>query len=262
MSGHRLEVLAHRISGSSAAVRNLLRCVRSSGLGVEELVFSGLAASESVLTDAERELGVALIDLGGGTTAIAVIREGAIAHSAVIPLGGHQVTGDLAVGLRTTLEVAENIKVSYGHVNPAAVGEEESVPVRGLDGLLHATSRRTVAEIAGARVEELFEMAGRELQAAGGAERLPAGVVLTGGGSVLPGSVECAAAVFACPARRGSPLAMGGLGDQVRGPSYAAGVGLLRWAHDGDHPASGGPEPHPEPVGPLSRAVRLVRDLF
>jgi cell division protein FtsA len=262
MAGHRLEVLAHRIIGSSAAVQNLLRCVRSSGLGVEELVFSGLAASESVLTDGERELGVALLDVGGGTTAVTVVRGGAIAHSAVVPVGGHQVTGDLAAGLRTTLDVAETVKVSVGHTSPAAITAEEIVPVRGLDGQVRPVKRKLVAEIVEPRVQELFGLAGRHLQAAGGTERLPGGVVLTGGGSLLAGSVEVAAAVFACPVRRGVPSPVGGLGDQVRGPAFAAAVGLLDWVSSARDPAVGGSAPAAEPLGPLTRALRLVRDLF
>lgn len=239
MVGYRLDVETHIVTGGTTAIQNLAQCLRRAGVEVEGIVFEPLATATVVLNEEEKEMGVALVDIGGGTTSIAAFTEGSVCHTNVLGLGGGHVTNDIAVGLRTPLGSAEELKLSHGHALPAAVAGEETVRVATFGGDGEEVSRRSLCEIMEARLEELFALVGADLGRAGLGGILPAGLVLTGGTADTPGIDELARAVCRLPVRIGRPRGVTGLGEIVRGPAYAAAVGLLRWGSQGGAGLSG-----------------------
>jgi len=227
MTGVRLEVEVHVVTGAVTSVQNVVRSVNRAGLTVHDVVLEPLASAEAVLYPEERELGVILIDIGGGTTDVAFFRDGAIWHTAILPLGGDHVTNDIAVGLRSPVAEAEDLKRRYGCALTALVSPEETVEVASIGGRKpRQLSRQILSEIVQPRMEEIFTLVARELTRAGFQDAATAGVVVTGGTSIMEGVPELAEAVFDLPVRRGVPETVGGLADVVKSPVYATGVGL------------------------------------
>ncbi|MGH7682359.1 MAG: cell division protein FtsA, partial [Candidatus Eiseniibacteriota bacterium] len=223
------------ITGVVAACRNLIRAAERAGLEVDELVLEPLASANAVLTQDDREMGVALLDIGGGTTDVAVFFEGSVRHTAVIGLGGANVTNDLAIGLRTPVERAEALKLSYGCALTAMVRPEETVRVPSVGGRPDRDiSRHMLAMMIEPRVEEIFAHANKEVRRHHVADLLGAGVVLTGGASALPGMPELAEQIFDLPVRRGAPVGFSGLTEDICNPRFATGVGLAIHAHQHD----------------------------
>ncbi len=230
MAGVRLEAKVHIITGAASAAQNIVRCANRAGLRVEDLVLQQLASAEAVLSPDEKELGVALVDIGGGTTDIAVIVDGAIQHSSVISVGGEQLTNDIAFGLRTPLVEAERIKKRHGCALGALVNKDESISVPGVGGRPPRTlSRSVLADIAEPRLEEIIGLVKRELEKTGLLHALASGVVLTGGTVAIEGISELAEQILEMPVRIGCPTGVSGLVDIVRSPMYATGVGLVLW---------------------------------
>jgi cell division protein FtsA len=228
MSGVRLEAKVHIVTGAVSAAQNIVKCVRRCGLEVDDIILEQLASSYSVLTDDEKDLGVCLVDVGGGTTDIAVFTDGAIHHTAVIPIAGDQVTNDIAVALRTPTQHAEDIKVRYACALTQLANPDESIEVPSVgDRPPRRLARQTLAEVVQPRYEELFSLVQAELRRSGFEEQIVAGIVLTGGSSKMEGVVELAEEIFHMPVRVGVPQHVSGLADVVRNPIYATGVGLL-----------------------------------
>ncbi|HKY02608.1 MAG TPA: cell division protein FtsA [Burkholderiales bacterium] len=228
MSGVRLEVKVHIVTGAVSAAQNIVKCVRRCGLEVSDLILQPLASSISVLSEDEKELGVCLVDIGGGTTDIAVFREGAIRHTAVIPIAGDQVTSDIAMALRTPTPEAELIKIRHGCALRQLADPNEVVEVPGLgDRGPRQLSRQTLAEVIEPRIEELYTLIQQVLRQSGFEDLLSSGIVLTGGSSVMQGMVELGEEIFHMPVRLGVPRYVGGLADVVQSPRYATAMGLL-----------------------------------
>ena len=231
LHGFRLDVDAHIVMGAITSIQNLTTCVEQAGVEVETLVLEPLASGEAVLTEDERETGVLLVDIGGGTTDLAVFSGGSIGHTAVIPIGGHQFTHDLVIGLRTPLAAAEGAKVASGLVDPTSLSPDDTLEISAFgDGSRRAVSKRLMSEILRARLDELLELIDAEVRQSGYKGVLPAGVVLTGGSANLVGLVPVAEQFLDMPARVGLPKGMSGLMDTVSNPAYATSVGLLLWA--------------------------------
>jgi len=262
MTGHRLEVETNILTGAQTAVQNVIKCVHGAGFDVEDVVCAGLAAGEGILSAQEIELGVCLVEIGAGTTNVVVFNEGSARHLAVLPVGGNHVTSDIAIGLRTTLDEAENLKLNYGHALPDVIDHAEKVEVRQVGGdRIQALPRRFLAEIIGPRMLEIFQMAREEVRKTGFDQLLPAGVVVAGGGSRLMGTMDAAQAVFNTSARLGQPLGLAGLADKAHGPSFAVVAGLVKWgarsreAYGNTHqPATFG--------NTYQKTVRWLRDFF
>ncbi|TMQ50192.1 MAG: cell division protein FtsA [Candidatus Eisenbacteria bacterium] len=232
MSGVRLEAEVHIITGAASACRNVIRAAERAGLVVEELVLEPLASADAVLTQDERDLGVALFDIGGGTTDVAIFYEGSVRHTAVIGLGGANVTNDLAIGLRTPVERAEQLKLQSGCALTSMVSPKEVVQVPSVGGRLdREVSRHMLAMMIEPRIEEIFELGKKEIRKNHVGDLLGAGVVLTGGASNLAGMPELAEQVFDLPVRRGVPMGITGLTEAVCDPRFATGVGLAIHAH-------------------------------
>ncbi|MBI2773744.1 MAG: cell division protein FtsA [Chloroflexi bacterium] len=230
MTAVRLEVEAHIITAASTSVQNLGKCVQRAGVAVDGLVLTALATAEAVLSDADRELGVALVDIGGDTSDVAVFQDGAIAHAATIPLGGRSITSDLGIVLRVAPESAETIKTRYATALPLEVDPDEVVQITSIgEEQPHGITRRHIAEVVESRVQELFDLVAAEIEAAGATNRLQAGIVLTGGGAQLPGIARAARDQLGMAARISGPHGLGGLTDQIADPPYAAASGLLLW---------------------------------
>lgn len=228
MSGVRLEVKVHIVTGAVSAAQNIVKCVRRCGLEVSDLILQPLASSLAVLSEDEKELGVCLVDIGGGTTDLAIFREGAIRHTAVLPIAGDQITSDIAMALRTPTPEAEEIKIRYGCALRQLADSDEMVEVPGLgDRGPRQLSRQTLAEVIEPRVEELYSLVRDELKRSGYLELLSSGIVLTGGSSTMLGMVELGEEIFHMPVRMGVPRYQGGLAHVVRNPRYATVVGLL-----------------------------------
>ncbi len=228
MSGMRLEVKVHIVTGAISAAQNIMKCVRRCGLVERDLILQPLASAKAVLTEDEKDLGVCLVDIGGGTADIAVFSQGAIRHTAVIPIAGDQITNDIAMALRTPTKEAEEIKVRYGCAlrqlaDPAEMLEVPGVGDRGPRQL----SRQTLSEVIEPRVEELYSLIQAELRRSRFEDLLSSGIVLTGGSSAMTGMVELAEEVFHMPVRLGIPQYVGGLAEVVRTPRFSTGVGLL-----------------------------------
>ncbi len=233
MAGVRLEAKVHIVTGAESAAQNIVKCVQRCGLAVDDVVLEQLASSYSVLADDEKELGVCLVDIGGGTTDIAVFSGGAIRYTAVIPIAGDQVTNDIAVSLRTPTQHAEEIKMKYACALSQLAHADETIEVPSVgDRPPRRLARQTLAEVVEPRYEELFQMVRMELQRSGYEEVIAAGVVLTGGSSKMEGAVELAEEVFHMPVRLGTPQHITGLADVVRNPIYATGVGLLLYGRE------------------------------
>ncbi|MFW6110001.1 MAG: cell division protein FtsA [Patescibacteria group bacterium] len=237
MSGVRLEVETNIISGGATVMRNLKKCVRQIGVDVADLVFSGVASAEAILTDTEKELGTVLVDIGGGTTSITVFANGSPAYASVLPVGGQNITNDLAVGLRLSLEDAEKIKVRLSEedaqpIQPEQEEKEESKPIDEVDisdlGLERTTvSRKVVEKIVSARLTEILKMVGKELRSSDLDDKLPAGIVLCGGGANTMGVKKIVDKTLGLPLRIGYPRGVTGLIDELGDPAYATSVGLL-----------------------------------
>jgi len=260
MSGVRLEVEVHIVTGAVTAVQNVVRSVNRAGLAVHDIVLEPLASAEAVLYDDERELGVLVIDIGGGTTDAALYRDGAIWHTAILPLGGDHITNDIAIGLRTPMADAEDLKKRYGCALTALVPAEETVDVPSVGGRKpRQLSRQVLSEIVQPRVEEIFTLVARELARAGLQDAPTAGVVVTGGTSIMEGVPELAEAVFDQPVRRGAPLGVGGLADVVRSPIYSTAVGLAVYGARARPRSEGGAAVG---GGLLGRLVQRLTGLF
>lgn len=247
MSGVRLEAKVHIVSGAVSAAQNIVKCVQRCGLQVRDVILEQLASSYAVLSDDEKELGVCLVDIGGGTTDIAIFTDGAIRHTAVIPIAGDQVTNDIAIALRTPTQSAEEIKIKYASAVMDATDVNENFEVSSVGNRPgRKMSRMTLAEICEPRYEELFNLIRAEVRRSGFEDLTAAGIVLTGGASMMPGVIELAERVFQMPVRIGFPERVTGLIDVVRNPKFSTGIGLLLYGYSqefgkgGDPSASGG----------------------
>jgi cell division protein FtsA len=228
MSGMRLEVKVHIVTGAVSAAQNIMKCVRRCGLEVRDLMLQPLASADAVLLDDERDLGVCLVDIGGGTTDIAVFTDGAIKHTSVIPIAGDQITNDIAMALRTPTKDAEELKITHGVALRQLASSTEMIEVPGVgDRGPRELSRQTLAEVIEPRVEELYSLIQRELRSSGLEELLSSGIVITGGSSLMKGMVELGEEVFHMPVRVGLPQYSGALAEVVRNPRYSTGMGLL-----------------------------------
>jgi cell division protein FtsA len=228
MSGVRLEAKVHIVTGAVASAQNIIKCCNRTGLNVAEVVLAPLAAAEAVLTDEQRELGVVLVDMGGGTTDIAIYHDGTVKHTAVLSIGGNHVTNDIAAGLRAPFNDAERLKQRYGYATAAMVTGDERVDVPSVAGKGAGTiSRQILCEIIEPRLDEIFELVQKEITKSGLEGSLASGMVVTGGSMLLPGAVEMAERCLGLPVRLGVPTHVGGLVDIIDNPVYAAGVGLV-----------------------------------
>jgi cell division protein FtsA len=231
MSGVRLEAKVHLITCAVNAAQNIEKCIRRCGLDVEDIILEQLASSYSVLTEDEKELGVCMVDIGGGTTDIAIFIDGAIRHTGVIPIAGDQVTNDIAMALRTPTLHAEDIKIKYACALAKLTGEDETIQVPSIgERPARALSRQSLAEVVEPRYDELFTLVQAELRRSGFEDMIAAGIVLTGGTAKMEGVVELAEEIFHMPVRLGSPQHVKGLADIVSNPIYSTGVGLLHYA--------------------------------
>jgi cell division protein FtsA len=231
MSGVRLEAKVHLVTGATTAAQNIEKCVRRCGLEVDDVILEQLASSYAVLTDDEKELGVCMVDIGGGTTDMAIFIDGSIRHTAVIPIAGDQVTNDIAMALRTPTQNAEEIKIKYACALTQLAGAEQTIKVPSVgDRPPRDLQRQSLAEVVEPRYEELFTLVQAELRRSGFEDMIAAGVVLTGGTSKMEGVVELAEEIFHMPVRLAAPQGVTGLAEIVKNPIYATGVGLLLYA--------------------------------
>ncbi len=231
MAGSRLEVDAHIVTGAQTAIQNVVKVVHKAGLDVDDLVLQVLASAEAVVSEDELERGVVVVDIGGGTTDVAVFSRGSIAHTAVLPVGGNHVTGDLAVGLRCDIDTAEVVKRSFGHCLQLTLPADAEVTLTpmGYDEPVNVP-QRYLAEIIGPRAREIAQLVAAQIEMAGPASHFAAGVVLTGGGALLRGFPEMVQTVTDLPARVAAPQGLSGMNDEIQGPDHATVVGLMRWA--------------------------------
>ena len=242
MAGVRLEARVHIVTGADSAAQNIVKCVQRCGLTVEDIVLEQFASSFAVLTEDEKELGVCIVDIGGGTTDIAVFSAGAIRHTAVIPIAGDQVTNDIAVSMRTPTQYAEDIKVRYACALSQLANPDESIEVPSVgERPPRRLARQTLAEIVEPRYEELFNLIRDELRRSGLEEVIAAGIVLTGGSARMEGAIDLAEEIFHVPVRLGLPQQVRGLADVVRNPIYSTAVGLLLYARENAPAAPAGP---------------------
>ena len=236
MSGVRLEAKIHIVTAAVTSAQNIVKCANKAGLNVVDIVLEPLASAEAVLAGDERDLGVCLIDIGGGTTDIAVFGDGSIKHTSVLALGGYHITNDIAVGLRTPFDEAERIKKRFGVASARYLGSDDVITVPSVGGRRpREVSRKILCEIIEPRVDEILSLARQELMKAGLEDRIPSGVVLTGGCAALDGIAELAEEIFESPVRIGTPTRVGGLQDVVRSPMYATGVGLVLYGFSQSH---------------------------
>jgi cell division protein FtsA len=230
MSGVRLQVRVNLVTAATSCIQNVIRCVERCGLNVADVVLEPLASADAVLSDDEKEIGVAVIDIGGGTTDILLYADGGIAHTSVIPAGGNNITSDVAAGLRTPMAEAERLKRNYGCALGRMIADEEEIEVPGVGG--HAprrVARRLLSDIIEPRVEEIFSEARRRIEETGMLEQVSSGCVLAGGAALMEGMVECAEEILGMPVRLGFPVGVKGIVQLVQGPQYATGVGLVRY---------------------------------
>ena len=256
MQGIRLEVEAHIVTGASTSVSNLVKCVRAAGVDIDDLILQPLASGEAVLRESEREMGVVLADVGGGTTDIGIFIEGSIWHTIILGTGGEHLTRDIAVGLRTPFDTAEELKIKYGHAMPSALHADELIEVKSFgNGARQSVSRQQLAEVIEARAEEILTLILQEVKRSGYDGLLAAGLVLCGGSAELVGLKELAQQVLQLPVRVGAPHSLQGLTDVLESPAYATPVGLLLWdIHQGQ---SGKPDPgRRRPPSPFWHRVR------
>jgi cell division protein FtsA len=230
MMGTRLEVKVHIVTAAQSAIQNIIRCCQKTGLQVASLVLQPLASAKAVLSQDEMELGVALVDIGGGTTDLAIFHGGSIVHTAVLPLGGTHISQDLAIGLRTPQTEADRLKIQNGCALRSMIGSNETIEVPSVGGRpARIVDRKLLGEIIEPRLEEIFQLVNREILASGCSEILGGGVVLTGGTTLLPGIVELAEFIFDLPVKTAQPQGLAGFSDIVASPSYSTGVGLVQW---------------------------------
>jgi cell division protein FtsA len=258
MTGARLEVNVHIVTSSSTATQNIVSCVNRAGVGVIDTVIEQIAAADAVLTPDEKELGVALVDIGGGTTDIAIYERGSLWHTAVIGVGGDHFTSDIAVGLRMPIPDAEKLKRKCGCALSAMVDEDETMDVASVGGRRsRVMARRILSEILQPRAEEIFHLVWDEIRRAGYEKSLNSGIVLTGGGAILEGMPEIAEQIFDLPIRRGAPTGIGGLADHVSSPAFATAVGLVVYGQRNQVV-----EARTTGVGAFSRVAGRLRGLF
>jgi cell division protein FtsA len=263
MSGVRLEAKVHIVTGADSAAQNIIKCVQRCGLTVEDIVLEQLASSFAVLTEDEKELGVCIVDVGGGTTDIAVFSGGAIRHTAVIPIAGDQVTNDIAVSMRTPTQYAEDIKIRYACALSQLANPDESIEVPSVgDRPARRLARQTLAEVVEPRYEELFNLIREELRRSGFEEIIAAGIVLTGGSARMEGAIDLAEEIFHVPVRLGIPQQGRGLTDAVRNPIYSTAVGLLLYACANAHGSSGGGPRAKSVGGTMARMKRWFQGNF
>ncbi len=230
MNGVRLEVDAMIIEGLSPFIKNLAKCLEQARIDLDDFILSPLAAAKAALTKRQKELGVVLVDIGGGTTSVIVFEENELLHTAVLPIGGSHITNDIAIGLRTSIDVAEKVKLEFGSALPKEISKKEDINLAEIEANEEGiVSRQHVAEIIEARLEEIFSMVNKELKSIGREKLLPAGIILTGGTAKIPGAVDLAKDVMSLPAQTGFPLQLGGLIDKVDDPSFVTSVGLIMW---------------------------------
>jgi len=230
MLGVRLEADVHIVTGGTNSVQNLAKCVNRAGFGVAEVLLEPYASGEAVLTEDEQELGVAIVNIGGGTTGVVVFQDSTIRHSRVLPLGGNHVTADVAVGLRTPQRRAEQIKKRCGCAIQSLVHDDEMVTVPGVGGREdRQIPRRDIVDIIEPRMDEILRLVFEEFENSGMRDRIPAGVVMTGGGSLLPGTIQMAESIFKCPVRLGTPRNFDGNGTKLKSPAYATSLGLVKY---------------------------------
>jgi cell division protein FtsA len=259
MTGSRLEVNVHVVTGSVSSTQNIVACVNRAGVEVTDTVLEQLAAAEAVLTQDERDLGVALVDIGGGTADFAIFERGSIWHTGVIAIGGDHFTNDIAVGLRTPIPDAERIKRRCGCALSSMVGEDETIEVASVGGRKpRLMARRILSEILQPRAEEVCHHLWDEIGRAGYEKSLNSGIVLTGGGALLEGMAEIAEQIFDLPIRRGLPTGVGGLADHVNNPAFATAVGLVMYAHRN----YAGEQARPVGAGAFERVAVRLRTLF
>ncbi len=263
MSAIRLEVETHIVHASATAVQNLTKCVQQAGVRIDELVASSLASAEAVLSDTEKDLGVAVADIGAGTTDLALFIDGSPFHTVVLPIGGNNVTNDMAIGLKTSLSVAEDLKIRHGTCDPRGVQPDEVITVESMGEEAGRTIRRSEAcSIIEARMGELFDKIGEEIASAGHGGMLPAGIVLTGGAAQLAGAPELGREVLQMPVRVAAPAGVGGLVDHLLTPAFSTSIGLLVW---GAHEVIAGEPGRYESIpafGAFGRVRDWVRNLF
>jgi cell division protein FtsA len=233
MNGVRLEARVHLVTAATTSIQNIVKCAERCNLSVAEVVLQPLASAEAVLSDDEKEIGVALIDIGGGTTDIIVYASGAAVHTSVIGIGGMNVTSDIAAGLRTPTAEAERIKIKYGCASPKMIDPEDTIEVPSVGGRApRSLQREVLANIIEPRVEEIFSAVHHVLSESGYLEMLHAGAVLTGGSTLLDGMPELAEEILGMPVRRAAPTGVGGLADVVKSPAYSTAVGLVKYGAD------------------------------
>ncbi len=258
MTGARLEVNVHIITGAISSTQNIIACVNRAGVSVIDTVISQLAAAEAVLTGDEKELGVALVDIGGGTADVAIFERGSLWHTGVVAVGGDHFTNDIAVGLRTPIPDAEKVKRRNGCALSAMVEEDEMIEVASVGGRKpRLMARRILSEILQPRAEEVFHLVWDEVRRAGYEKSLNSGIVLTGGGSILDGLPEVAEQIFDLPIRRGAPMGVGGLADHVNSPAFGTPVGLVLYGHHNHVP-----EPALVGAGAFGRVAGRLRGIF
>ena len=258
MTGSRLEVNVHVVTGSSSSMQNMVACVNRAGVEVVETVLEQLASSESVLSADEKELGVCVVDIGGGTTDFAVFERGSLWHTGVLAVGGDHFTNDIAVGLRMPIPEAEKLKRRSGCALSSMVGEDDTMEVASMAGRRsRVMPRRVLSEILQPRAEEICHLLWDEIRKAGFERSLNSGIVLTGGGAALDGMAEIAEQIFDLPVRRGAPDGVGGLADHVNSPAYATSVGLVMYAHKNAQL-----EPVRVGAGAIGRFTGRLRTLF
>lgn len=263
MSGVRLEAKVHLVTGAVSAAQNIVKCIQRCGLDVKDLVLEQLASSYAVLTEDEKELGICLLDIGGGTSDIAVFCGGAIQHTAVIPIAGAQATNDIAVSLRTPTLHAEEIKIRYACALSQLANPDETIEVPSVgDRPPRRLARQTLAEVVESRYEELFTLVHDELRRSGYEEMIAAGIVLTGGSAKMEGAVELAEEIFHVPVRLGVPQYVEGLADVVRNPIHATGVGLLLYAREAAHGRADGVVAKAKDPGMLGKMKTWVQGQF
>jgi cell division protein FtsA len=258
MTGARLEVNVHVVTGAVSSTQNIVACVNRAGVNVVDTVIEQLAAAEAVLTPDEKELGVALVDIGGGTADLAIYERGNLWHTGVVAVGGDHFTSDIAVGLRTPIPDAEKLKRKSGCALSSMVDEDETIEVASVGGRKpRLMARRILSEILQPRAEEIFHLVWDEIRRAGYEKSLNSGIVLTGGGAILEGMPEIAEQIFDLPIRRGTPVGVGGLADHISSPVFATPVGIGLYAH-----RNRAPDPPRTGAGAFSRVAGRLRGIF